>query len=75
MTDEFATYRRTVGGVSFTDVGEGPITLFVHGVFTNGRLWRNCVQLLADRRRCISVRGTHRHCVGHRRHLLPPPLG
>ncbi len=55
MTDEFAAHRRTVGGISFTDVGEGPVTLFVHGVLTNGRLWRNCVQLLSDRRRCISV--------------------
>lgn len=67
MTDEFAAYRRTVGGVSFTDVGEGPVTLFVHGVFTNGRLWRNCVQRLADRRRCISV-----DLPGHGH---TPPLG
>lgn len=55
MTDEFAAHRRTAGGISFTDVGEGPVTLFVHGVFTNGRLWRNCVRLLSDHRRCISV--------------------
>ncbi|QBJ96251.1 alpha/beta hydrolase [Rhodococcus sp. ABRD24] len=55
VTDEFAPYRRIAGGISFTDVGEGPVTLFVHGVFTNGRLWRNCVQLLSDHRRCISV--------------------
>lgn len=54
MTDEFATYRRSAGGVSYTDVGQGPVTLFVHGVFTNGRLWRNCVRLMTDRR-CISV--------------------
>ncbi len=67
MTDEFAAYRRTVGGISFTDVGEGPVTLFVHGVFTIGRLWRNCVQLLADRRRCISV-----DLPGHGH---TPPLG
>ncbi|NMM92306.1 hypothetical protein B2J88_50100 [Rhodococcus sp. SRB_17] len=55
MTEEFAAHRRTAGGISFTDVGEGPVTLFVHGVFTNGRLWRNCVQLLSEHRRCISV--------------------
>ncbi|ALG08266.1 alpha/beta fold hydrolase [Kibdelosporangium phytohabitans] len=55
MTDEFAAHRRTAGGISFTDVGEGPVTIFVHGVFTNGRLWRNCVRLLSDHRRCISV--------------------
>ncbi|MCH9668996.1 MAG: alpha/beta hydrolase [Actinomycetia bacterium] len=55
MTDEFAPFRRSEGGISFTDVGQGPVTLFVHGVFTNGRLWRNCVRLLSDHRRCISV--------------------
>lgn len=55
MTDEFAAYRGSARGISFTDVGQGPVTLFVHGVFTNGRLWRNCVQRLSDRRRCISV--------------------
>lgn len=55
MTDEFAAYRHTVEGISFTDIGEGPVTLFVHGVFTNGRLWRNCVRLLSSHRRCISI--------------------
>lgn len=55
MTDEFASYRRSTSGISYTDVGRGPVTLFVHGVFTNGRLWRNCVRLLSDHRRCISI--------------------
>ncbi len=55
MTDEFASYRRNAAGISYTDVGQGPATLFVHGVFTNGRLWRNCVRLLSDHRRCISI--------------------
>ena len=55
MTDEFAAYRRSAGGISFTDVGRGPVTLFVHGVFTNGRLWRNCVRRLSENRRCISI--------------------
>lgn len=55
MTDEFAPYRHSAEGISYTDVGEGPVTLFVHGVFTNGRLWRNCVRRLSDHRRCISV--------------------
>lgn len=54
MTDEFADHRHSTDGVSYTDVGQGPVTLFVHGVFTNGRLWRNCVRQLPNRR-CISV--------------------
>lgn len=55
MTDEFADHRSSADGISFTDVGHGPVTLFIHGVFTNGRLWRNCVRLLAGHRRCVSV--------------------
>jgi len=54
VTDEFADHRHSTDGVSYTDVGQGPVTLFVHGVFTNGRLWRNCVRQLPDRR-CIAV--------------------
>lgn len=55
MTDEFAAHRHSAGSISYTDVGDGPVTLFVHGVFTNGRLWRNCVRRLSGHRRCISV--------------------
>ena len=55
MTDEFAAHRHSAGSISYTDVGQGPVTLFVHGVFTNGRLWRNCVKRLSGHRRCISV--------------------
>lgn len=55
MTDEYAQHRRSAGSISYTDVGEGPVTVFIHGVFTNGRLWRNCVRLLSDHRRCISI--------------------
>ena len=55
MTDDFTSHRRSINGISVTDVGQGPVTLFVHGVFTNGRLWRNCVRLLSQHRRCISI--------------------
>ena len=59
MEDEFGRYRRSVHGpageVSYLDMGEGPVTLFVHGVFTNALLWRNCLRQLAGRRRCIAV--------------------
>lgn len=55
MTDELAVHRRETGGVRYVDVGQGPVTLFVHGVFTNGRLWRGVVHRLRDHRRCIVV--------------------
>lgn len=42
-------------GISYVDEGTGPVVLFVHGVFTNARLWRNCVRLLSGHRRCVAV--------------------
>ncbi len=65
--DEFAAHRHTTAGISYTDIGSGPVTLFVHGVFTNGNLWRHCVQQLSSERRCISI-----DLPGHGH---TPPLG
>ncbi|MGK3201955.1 alpha/beta fold hydrolase [Amycolatopsis sp. MEPSY49] len=42
------------GEVSYTDVGEGPVALFVHGVGTNNLLWRKVVGELAGERRCVA---------------------
>ncbi len=42
------------GDVSYTDVGEGPVALFVHGVGTNNLLWRKVVAELAGERRCVA---------------------
>ncbi|VVJ25319.1 Putative hydrolase [Amycolatopsis camponoti] len=42
------------GEVSYTDVGEGPVALFVHGVGTNNLLWRKVITELAGERRCIA---------------------
>jgi len=43
------------GELSYIDVGEGPVALFVHGVVFNAFLWRNAIDRLRDRRRCIAV--------------------
>ncbi|MGW5721738.1 alpha/beta fold hydrolase [Amycolatopsis sp. NPDC003865] len=42
------------GDVSYTDVGEGAVALFVHGVGTNNLLWRNAIAELAGERRCLA---------------------
>ncbi|MEV6824324.1 alpha/beta hydrolase [Amycolatopsis sp. NPDC051102] len=42
------------GDVSYTDVGEGPVALFVHGVGTNNLLWRKVMAELAGERRCVA---------------------
>lgn len=59
MQDEFAAYRRSVhsaiGDISYIDIGNGPVTVFVHGIFTNAELWRHCLRRLSDHRRCIAV--------------------
>lgn len=55
MNDEFAEHRRSVRDISYLDVGEGPVTVFVHGVFTNALLWRNCLRQLSADRRCIAI--------------------
>jgi pimeloyl-ACP methyl ester carboxylesterase len=56
---ELETHRRTIqtamGPVSCLEVGEGPVTLFVHGVGTNALLWRHAIGALAGERRCVAV--------------------
>jgi pimeloyl-ACP methyl ester carboxylesterase len=53
------TTRRTIttpsGRISYRDIGEGPVALFVHGVLLNGHLWRHQLSELSDIRRCIAV--------------------
>lgn len=43
------------GRISYTEQGDGPVALFVHGVLLNGYLWRNQLAHLSDVRRCIAV--------------------
>ena len=56
---ELEGHRRTVetamGPVSCLDVGDGPVTLFVHGIGSNALLWRHAIGALAAERRCVAV--------------------
>lgn len=56
---ESSPTRRSVqtasGRISYTEQGEGPVALFVHGVLLNGHLWRHQLAHLSDIRRCIAV--------------------
>src|SRR3954454_16260613 len=52
------------GAVAYRERGEGPVLLFVHGLFVNGDHWRKVVPLLADRYRCVAPDlplGAHSH--------------
>jgi pimeloyl-ACP methyl ester carboxylesterase len=57
--NELETHRRTapteLGEISYLDIGQGPVALFVHGVFTNAVLWRNVLGAVGSLRRCIAV--------------------
>jgi pimeloyl-ACP methyl ester carboxylesterase len=43
------------GRISYSEAGDGPVALFVHGVLLNGHLWRHQLAQLSDLRRCIAV--------------------
>jgi pimeloyl-ACP methyl ester carboxylesterase len=44
-----------VGEIAYVERGEGPVALFVHGVFLNSYLWRHVIDRLCGERRCIAV--------------------
>jgi len=57
---EFDKYRASVaterGRISYVDIGEGPrVAVFVHGVGTASYLWRNVIERLGVRYRCIAL--------------------
>lgn len=47
--------RTPSGEIAYEERGEGPVALFVHGVFVNGHLWRHVIDRVAHARRCIAV--------------------
>jgi pimeloyl-ACP methyl ester carboxylesterase len=56
---EFNAHRRSVrtasGEIGYADFGAGRPALFVHGLGTNGYLWRNVIAQLAADRRCVAI--------------------
>jgi pimeloyl-ACP methyl ester carboxylesterase len=51
---EHKQVRLGAGTIGYHERGEGPVLLFVHGVFANAALWSKVVPLLAGRHRCIA---------------------
>lgn len=47
------TARLSQGPVTYLDVGEGPVLLFVHGLLVGGEMWRKVYRPLSERFRCI----------------------
>lgn len=55
----FLSHRRSLatasGEIAYTEFGEGPAALFVHGLATSSALWRRVVGDLSDTSRCIAA--------------------
>jgi pimeloyl-ACP methyl ester carboxylesterase len=55
----FLAHRKTLttpaGDIAYTEFGAGPAALFVHGLGTNGLLWRHVIEKLQDTSRCIAI--------------------
>src|ERR1700728_1987113 len=55
----FNAHRRSLdtpaGDIAYTELGTGPAALFVHGLGTNGLLWRHVIENLSDTSRCIAI--------------------
>lgn len=45
----------TYGTIAYREAGQGPVALYIHGVFLDGALWRHQVEGLADLRRGIAI--------------------
>jgi pimeloyl-ACP methyl ester carboxylesterase len=65
------------GTIHYTESGEGPPVVFVHGLLVDGRLWRKVTPLLEHRFRCIVPDfplGSHRTPMNPDADLSPPGL-
>jgi pimeloyl-ACP methyl ester carboxylesterase len=55
----FLAQRRTLstpaGDIAYTELGDGPAALFVHGIGTSSLLWRHVMGDLRDTSRCIAI--------------------
>jgi pimeloyl-ACP methyl ester carboxylesterase len=65
---EERTVELPQGTIAYRERGDGPVLLFIHGLFVNGDHWRKVVPLLADRYRCV----TPDLPLGAHAHPLPP---
>jgi pimeloyl-ACP methyl ester carboxylesterase len=65
------------GRLAYRERGSGPPIVFVHGVLVNGDLWRDVVDVLAPRHRCITPDwplGSHPHPMEPAADLSTPGL-
>ncbi|MBE9200524.1 MULTISPECIES: alpha/beta hydrolase [unclassified Nodularia (in: cyanobacteria)] len=76
-TQEYKTVELPQGILHYSDRGQGPILIFLHGLLVNGRLWRDVVSLLEGEFRCIVPDlplGSHVQPMNPDTDLTPPGL-
>lgn len=64
--------------IDYSDVGTGPVLVFIHGIFVGGSLWDDVIAELGAGFRCISPTlplGAHRHAFPAEADLSPEALG
>jgi pimeloyl-ACP methyl ester carboxylesterase len=69
--------RLSTGTVRYVEAGEGPVLLFVHGVFVNGQLWGEVLPKLAGSFRCVVPDlplGAHSRAMDRGADLSPPAI-
>jgi pimeloyl-ACP methyl ester carboxylesterase len=65
------------GTIRYSEAGEGPPIVFLHGLLVDGRLWRKVTPLLQDRFRCIVPNlplGSHTVPMDANADLTPPGM-
>ncbi len=50
-----ATAQTSFGDIAYTEIGDGPAALFVHGLMLSGGLWRHLIGEVASLRRCLAI--------------------
>jgi pimeloyl-ACP methyl ester carboxylesterase len=76
-TQEYKTVELPQGVLHYSDRGQGPILVFLHGLLVNGRLWRHVVPLLEGEFRCIVPDlplGSHIQPINPDADLTPPGI-
>src|SRR6516165_6767616 len=55
----FTAHRRALitpaGQIAYTEFGDGPAVLFVHGLATGGLMWRHVIEQVSDTSGCIAI--------------------
>lgn len=74
---ESKTVELPQGILRYSDRGQGPVLVFVHGILVNGLLWRNVISQLEGKFRCIAPDlplGSHVQPMKPDTDLTPPGL-